>query len=347
MSVTTLTRRSAIAAAFGLGIAGLAGHAPSASAKDITLLNVSYDPTRELYAAYDKAFSKYWKEKTGDNVTIRQSHGGSGKQARAVIDGLEADVVTLALAADVDALHTNGDLIKADWIKKFADNSAPYTSTIVFLVRKGNPKGIKDWPDLVKNGVEIITPNPKTSGGARWNYLAAWGYALKQAGGNEEKAKEFVSQIYKHTKVLDSGARGSTTTFVERGIGDVLLAWENEAHLALKEFGEDKFEIVTPSISILAEPNVAVVDKVVDKRGTRKVAEAYLEHLYSPEGQEIAAENFYRPRDPKIAAKYAGQFGQVKTFTIDDVFGGWTKAQKEHFADGGIFDQIYAPGNKS
>jgi sulfate transport system substrate-binding protein len=347
MSVTTLTRRSAIAAAFGLGIAGLAGHAPSASAKDLTLLNVSYDPTRELYAAYDKAFSKYWKEKTGDNVTIRQSHGGSGKQARAVIDGLEADVVTLALAADVDALHTNGDLIKADWIKKFADNSAPYTSTIVFLVRKGNPKGIKDWPDLVKNGVEIITPNPKTSGGARWNYLAAWGYALKQAGGNEEKAKEFVSQIYKHTKVLDSGARGSTTTFVERGIGDVLLAWENEAHLALKEFGEDKFEIVTPSISILAEPNVAVVDKVVDKRGTRKVAEAYLEHLYSPEGQEIAAENFYRPRDPKIAAKYAGQFGQVKTFTIDDVFGGWTKAQKEHFADGGIFDQIYAPGNKS
>jgi len=347
MSVTTLTRRSAIAAAFGLGIAGLAGHAPSASAKDITLLNVSYDPTRELYAAYDKAFSKYWKAKTGDDVTIRQSHGGSGKQARAVIDGLEADVVTLALAADVDALHTKGDLIKADWIKKFADNSAPYTSTIVFLVRKGNPKGIKDWPDLVKNGVEIITPNPKTSGGARWNYLAAWGYALKQAGGNEEKAKEFVSQIYKHTKVLDSGARGSTTTFVERGIGDVLLAWENEAHLAQKEFGEDKFEIVTPSISILAEPNVAVVDKVVDKRGTRAVAEAYLEHLYSPEGQEIAAENFYRPRDPKVAAKYAGQFGQVKTFTIDDVFGGWTKAQKEHFADGGIFDQIYTPGDKS
>lgn len=347
MSVTTLTRRSAIAAAFGLGVAGLAGHAPSAAAKDITLLNVSYDPTRELYAAYDKAFAKYWKEKTGDNVTVRQSHGGSGKQARAVIDGLEADVVTLALAADVDALHTKGDLIKADWIKKFADNSAPYTSTIVFLVRKGNPKGIKDWPDLVKNGVEIITPNPKTSGGARWNYLAAWGYALKQAGGNEEKAKAFVSQIYKNTKVLDSGARGSTTTFVERGIGDVLLAWENEAHLALKEFGEDKFEIVTPSISILAEPNVAVVDKVVDKRGTREAAEAYLEHLYSPEGQEIAAENFYRPRDPKVAAKYAGQFGEVKTFTIDDVFGGWTKAQKEHFADGGIFDQIYKPGDKS
>ncbi|HVZ03952.1 sulfate ABC transporter substrate-binding protein [Hyphomicrobium sp.] len=344
MPFTTLTRRSAIVAAFGLGISGLAGHAPSAAAKDITLLNVSYDPTRELYAAYDKAFEKYWKAKTGDDVTVKQSHGGSGKQARAVIDGLQADVVTLALAADVDALHKNGDLIKADWIKKFPDNSAPYTSTIVFLVRKGNPKGIKDWPDLVKNGVDIITPNPKTSGGARWNYLAAWGYALKQPGGNEEKAKEFVSQIYKHTKVLDSGARGSTNTFVERGIGDVLLAWENEAHLALKEFGPDKFEIVTPSVSILAEPNVAVVDKVVDKRGTRKVAEAYLNYLYSPEGQKIAAENFYRPRDPKVAAEYAGKFAQVKTFTIDDVFGGWTKAQAKHFADGGIFDQIYTPG---
>jgi sulfate transport system substrate-binding protein len=344
MPFTTLTRRSAIVAAFGLGISGLAGHAPSAAAKDITLVNVSYDPTRELYAAYDKAFEKYWKAKTGDDVTVKQSHGGSGKQARAVIDGLQADVVTLALAADVDALHKNGDLIKADWIKKFPDNSAPYTSTIVFLVRKGNPKGIKDWPDLVKNGVDIITPNPKTSGGARWNYLAAWGYALKQPGGNEEKAKEFVSQIYKHTKVLDSGARGSTNTFVERGIGDVLLAWENEAHLALKEFGPDKFEIVTPSVSILAEPNVAVVDKVVDKRGTRKVAEAYLNYLYSPEGQKIAAENFYRPRDPKVAAEYAGKFAQVKTFTIDDVFGGWTKAQAKHFADGGIFDQIYTPG---
>jgi sulfate transport system substrate-binding protein len=347
MPFTTLTRRSAIVAAFGLGIAGLAGQTPSAAAKDITLLNVSYDPTRELYAAYDKEFSKYWKEKTGDNVTVKQSHGGSGKQARAVIDGLEADVVTLALAADVDAIHKNGDLIKADWIKHFADNSAPYTSTIVFLVRKGNPKGIKDWSDLVKNDVEIVTPNPKTSGGARWNYLAAWGYALKQPGGNDEKAKAFVSDVYKHTKVLDSGARGSTTTFVERGIGDVLIAWENEAYLSLKEFGPDKFEIVTPSVSILAEPNVAVVDKVVDKRGTRAIAEEYLKHLYSPAGQEIAAQNFYRPRDPKIAEKYASQFGPVKTFTIDDVFGGWTKAQATHFADGGIFDQIYTPGNKS
>ena len=341
---TTLTRRSAIVAAFGLGIAGLAGHASVAAAKDITLLNASYDPTRELYAAYDKAFSKYWKEKTGDNVTVKQSHGGSGKQARAVIDGLQADVVTLALAADVDALHTEGNLLAADWVKRLPDNSAPYTSTIVFLVRKGNPRGIKDWSDLVKNDVEIVTPNPKTSGGARWNYLAAWGYALNQPGGNAEKAKEFVSQIYKHTKVLDSGARGSTTTFVERGIGDVLLAWENEAHLAIKEFGPDKFEIVTPSVSILAEPNVAVVDKVVDKRGTREVAEAYLTYLYSPEGQKIAAENYYRPRDPKIAAEFASQFTPIKTFTIDDVFGGWTKAQKTHFADGGVFDQIYTPG---
>jgi sulfate transport system substrate-binding protein len=344
MPFTTLTRRSAIAAAFGVGIAGLAGHASFAAAKDITLLNVSYDPTRELYAAYDKAFSKYWKEKTGDNVTVKQSHGGSGKQARAVIDGLQADIVTLALAADVDALHTKGNLLAADWINKLPDNSAPYTSTIVFLVRKGNPKGIKDWPDLVKNDVEIVTPNPKTSGGARWNYLAAWGYALKQPGGNAEKAKEFVSQIYKHTKVLDSGARGSTTTFVERGIGDVLLAWENEAHLAINEFGPDKFEIITPSVSILAEPNVAVVDKVVDKRGTREVAEAYLKYLYSPEGQKIAAENYYRPRDSKVAAEFAKNFTPIKTFTIGDVFGGWTKAQKTHFSDGGVFDQIYTPG---
>ncbi|HVX37454.1 MAG TPA: sulfate ABC transporter substrate-binding protein [Hyphomicrobium sp.] len=347
MPFTTLTRRSAIVAAFGLGIAGLTGPTPSAVAKDITLLNVSYDPTRELYAAYDKEFSKYWKEKTGDNVIVRQSHGGSGKQARAVIDGLEADIVTLALAADVDAIHKNSGLVKADWIKQFPDNSAPYASTIVFLVRKGNPKGIKDWPDLIKNGVEIVTPNPKTSGGARWNYLAAWGYALKQPGGSDDKAKAFVTDLYKHTKVLDSGARGSTTTFVERGIGDVLIAWENEAYLSLKEFGSDKFEIVTPSVSILAEPNVAIVDKVVDKRGTRAIAEEYLKHLYSPEGQEIAAQNFYRPRDPKIAEKYASQFGPVKTFTIDDVFGGWGKAQATHFADGGIFDQIYTPGNKS
>ncbi|MFT3729869.1 MAG: sulfate ABC transporter substrate-binding protein [Hyphomicrobium sp.] len=344
MSFHNLTRRSAIGAALGLGLAGFSG---LALANDITLLNVSYDPTRELYQAYNVEFAKYWKEKTGDTVTIKQSHGGSGKQARAVIDGLEADVVTLALAADVNALHKNGDLVKADWIKQFPDNSAPYTSTIVFLVRKGNPKGIKDWSDLAKDGVEVVTPNPKTSGGARWNYLAAWGYALKQPGGSDATAKDFVAKIYKNTKVLDSGARGSTTTFVERGIGDVLIAWENEAYLSLKELGPDKFEIVTPSVSILAEPNVAVVDKVVDKRGTRKVAEAYLEHLYSPEGQEIAAKNYYRPRDPKVAEKYASQFAPVKTFTIDEVFGGWGKAQATHFADGGVFDQIYTPGSKS
>lgn len=344
MSFTTLTRRTAIGAALGLGLAGFAG---LAVAKDITLLNVSYDPTRELYQAYNQEFAKFWKAKTGDTVTIKQSHGGSGKQARAVIDGLDADVVTLALAADIDALHKNGDLVHADWIKRLPDNSAPYTSTIVFLVRKGNPKGIKDWPDLVKSGVEIVTPNPKTSGGARWNYLAAWGYALKQPGGNEQTAKDFVAKIYKNTKVLDSGARGATTTFVERGIGDVLIAWENEAYLSLKELGPDKFEIVTPSISILAEPNVAVVDKVVDKRGTREVAEAYVKHLYSEEAQEIAAKNFYRPRDPNVAAKYASQFGPVKTFTVDDVFGGWAKAQATHFADGGVFDQIYVPGSKS
>jgi sulfate transport system substrate-binding protein len=344
MSFITLTRRSAIAAAFGVGVAGFAAYA---SAAQITLLNASYDPTRELYQAYNKAFAKYWKAKTGDDVTIRQSHGGSGKQARAVIDGLGADVVTLALAADVDALHKNGDLVAADWAKRLPDNSAPYTSTIVFLVRKGNPKGIKDWPDLAKPGVAVITPNPKTSGGARWNYLAAWGYALKQPGGNEEKARDLVSKIYKNTKVLDSGARGSTTTFVERGIGDVLIAWENEAYLSLKELGPGKFDIVTPSISILAEPSVAVVDKVVDKHGTRKVAEAYLKYLYSDEAQEIAAKNFYRPRDPKVAAKFASQFAPVKTFTIDDVFGGWSKAQKTHFSDGGVFDQIYAPGSRS
>ena len=347
MPFTTLTRRSALVAAFGLGIAGLAGPTPSAFAKDVTLLNVSYDPTRELYAAYDKEFTKFWKAKTGDDVTIKQSHGGAGKQARAVIDGLEADVVTLALAYDIDAIAEQTGKIPANWQTRLANNSSPYTSTIVFLVRKGNPKGIKDWSDLVKDGVEIVTPNPKTSGGARWNYLAAWGYALKQPGGNDDKAKAFVSDIYKHTKVLDSGARGSTTTFVERGIGDVLLAWENEAYLSLKEFGSDKFEIVTPSLSILAEPNVAVVDKVVDKRGTREVAEAYLQHLYSPEGQEIAAQNFYRPRDAKVAEKHAAQFGPIKTFTIDEVFGGWTKAQATHFGDGGIFDQIYTPGNKS
>ena len=309
-------------------------------AADITLLNVSYDPTRELYQDFNSAFAKHWKAKTGDNVTIKQSHGGSGKQARSVIDGLEADVVTLALAYDVDALHQNGKLIPADWQKRLQHNASPYTSTIVFLVRKGNPKGLKDWSDLVKPGVEVITPNPKTSGGARWNYLAAWAYALKQPGGSDATAKDFVRKLFANVKVLDSGARGSTTTFVERGIGDVLIAWENEAYLAVKELGPEKFEIVTPSLSILAEPPVSVVDKVVDKRGTRAVASAYLEYLYSPEGQEIAAKNYYRPIDPKVAAKYAKTFAPVKLFTIDAEFGGWQKAQKAHFADGGVFDQI-------
>ncbi len=306
-------------------------------AADISLLNVSYDPTRELYAEVNKAFSSKWKAEKGDTLTIKASHGGSGKQARAVIDGLEADVVTLALAYDVDAIADKG-LLSKDWQKKFPDNAAPYTSTIVFLVHKGNPKGIKDWADLIKPDVEIITPNPKTSGGARWNYLAAWGYALKQYG-SEDKAKEFVQKLYQQVPILDTGARGATVTFVERGQGDVLLAWENEAYLSVKEFGADKFEIVTPSASIIAEPPVAIVDKVVDRRGTRPVAEAYLNFLYTKEGQEIAARNFYRPRLKDVA--YAGQFSKVALFTIDDVFGGWQKAQKTHFADGGIFDQIY------
>lgn len=311
----------------------------SAAVADQTILNVSYDPTRELYQDFDKVFSADWQKKNNEVISIKQSHGGSGKQARAVLDGLDADVVTLALAYDIDILAEKG-LVAKDWQKKFKDNSSPYTSTIVFLVRKGNPKGIKDWNDLIKPGVEVITPNPKTSGGARWNYLAAWAYALKQPGGNDVKAKEFVKKLFANVKVLDSGARGSTTTFTERGIGDVLLAWENEAFLAVKELGPEKFEIVTPSISILAEPPVAVVDKVVDKKGTRKVATAYLEQLYTPEGQEIAAKNYYRPRDPKVAAKYANQFAKVKLITIDQVFGGWQKAQKTHFNDGGTFDEI-------
>ena len=325
--------RGLLAAILSLGIAGQA-------LADVTLLNVSYDPTRELYQDYNAAFAKYWKNRNNEVVTIKQSHGGSGKQARSVIDGLEADVVTLALAYDVDALHDKGKLIPADWQKRLPHNAAPYTSTIVFLVRKGNPKKIRDWNDLAKPGIEVITPNPKTSGGARWNYLAAWGYALKQPGGNDATAKDFVKKIFGNVKVLDSGARGSTTTFVERGIGDVLIAWENEAYLALKELGPDKFELVTPSLSILAEPPVAVVDKVVDKRGTRKVATAYLEYLYSPEGQTLAGDNYYRPRDAKIAARYAKQFAPVKLFTIDEVFGGWANAQKTHFADGGLFDEI-------
>ncbi len=305
-----------------------------------TLLNVSYDPTRELYQDFNAAFAKQWKAKTGESLVVKQSHGGSGKQARSVIDGLEADVVTLALAYDIDALHDKAKLLPADWQKRLPNNSSPYTSTIVFLVRKGNPKGITGWADLARSGVDVITPNPKTSGGARWNYLAAWAYALKQPGGNAESAKAFVKRIYANTKVLDSGARGSLTTFTERGIGDVLISWENEAYLAVKELGPQKFEIVTPTLSILAEPPVAVVDKVVDKRGTRKLAEAYLAYLYSPEGQDIAGRHYYRPRDTKVAAKYAKQFAPTQLITVDEVFGGWRAAQKTHFDDGGVFDQI-------
>ena len=311
-----------------------------AAAQD--LLNVSYDPTRELYEELNAAFAKHWKAKTGKDVTIQQSHGGAAKQARAVIDGLEADVITLALAYDIDAVAEAGLLAK-DWQKRLPHNSSPYTSTIVFLVRKGNPKGIKDWGDLVKPGVQVITPNPKTSGGARWNYLAGWAYALKQPGGDAAKAKAFVAAIYKNVPVLDSGARGSTNTFVQRGIGDVLLAWENEAFLSIKELGPDKVDIVAPSLSILAEPPVAIVDKTVDKKKTRAVAQAYLEYLYSPEGQEIAARNYYRPRLEAVARKYAAGFHKVNLITIDEAFGGWQKAQKEHFADGGLFDQIYQP----
>ncbi|MEF2266351.1 sulfate ABC transporter substrate-binding protein [Janthinobacterium sp. LS2A] len=314
----------------------------TAQAADITLLNVSYDPTRELYQDVNTAFAKEWNGKTGDNVKIKQSHGGSGKQARAVIDGLEADIVTLALAYDIDALAEH-KLLAGDWQKRLAHNSSPYTSTIVFLVRKGNPKGIKDWNDLIKPGVSVITPNPKTSGGARWNHLAAWGYALRQPGGNEAKAKDFLGKLYKNVPVLDSGARGATTTFVERGIGDVLIAWENEAYLAVKELGPTKFDIITPSVSILAEPPVAVVDKFADKHGTRKVAEAYLNYLYTDEAQDIIAKNYYRPATDKAAKKYASQFAKVNLFTIEQVAGGWTAAQKAHFADGGIFDQIYQP----
>ena len=317
-------------------LAAIAGLAHGAE-----LLNVSYDPTRELYTEYNTAFAKYWKGKTGQDVTVKQSHGGSGKQARTVIDGLEADVVTLALAYDIDAIAEKG-LLPADWQGKFAQNSSPYTSTIVFLVRKGNPKGIKDWNDLIKPGISVITPNPKTSGGARWNYLAAWAYAEKTLGKDDAKVKDFIGKLFKNVPVLDSGARGATTTFVQRGLGDVLLAWENEAYLALKEFGNDKFEIVTPSLSILAEPPVAVVDTVAARHGTAELAKAYLEYLYSPEGQEIAGKNFYRPRDPKAAEKYASVFGKVALVTIDDGFGGWKKAQATHFADGGTFDQIYA-----
>jgi sulfate transport system substrate-binding protein len=331
----TTTVRTTLAALAVLGLA-------AASAPAQELLNVSYDPTRELYQDVNAAFAAQWKARTGKDVTIQQSHGGSGKQARAVIDGLEADVLTLALAYDIDAVAESG-LVAKDWQKRLPQNSCPYTSTIVFLVRKGNPKGIKDWGDLVKPGISVITPNPKTSGGARWNYLAAWAWGLKQPGGNEQKARDFVAQLFKNVPVLDSGARGSTNTFVQRGIGDVLLAWENEAFLSIKELGPDKFDVVFPPSSILAEPPVAVVDKVVDKKGTRALAQAYLEYLYTPEGQALAAKHYYRPRDKAALAKAPVKFAELKLVTIDEAFGGWQKAQKAHFADGGIFDQIYQP----
>ncbi|HTK40481.1 MAG TPA: sulfate ABC transporter substrate-binding protein [Gemmatimonadales bacterium] len=342
-----MVRATSFAAHVGLLVAlnAVAGStlAAQAAPKPVTLLNVSYDPTRELYQEVNTAFAAYWKGKTGQAVTVQQSHGGSGKQARAVIDGLPADVLTLALAYDIDAVADRGVIAK-DWQKRLPNNSSPYTSTIVLLVRKGNPKKIKDWDDLIRPGLSVITPNPKTSGGARWNYLAAWGYALRRWGGDEAKAREFVAKLFHNVPVLDSGARGSTTTFVERGIGDVLIAWENEAILAAKELGQDKFEIVVPTVSILAEPPVALVDKIVNKHGTRAVAQGYLEFLYSDQGQEIAAKHFYRPRNPTIAQKYAAQFPKINLFTIDEVFGGWRKAQATHFADGGVFDQIYQPG---
>ncbi len=328
----------------GNGQAGTTSATASVSSPppSVELLNVSYDPTRELYQEFNARFAAHWKETKGQEVTIKQSHGGSGKQSRSVIDGLEADVVTLALAYDIDAL-TKNQLIPENWQERLPDNSSPYTSTIVFLVRKGNPKQIKDWNDLVKPGVQVITPNPKTSGGARWNHLAAWGYALKQSNGDEARATEFLKQLYKNVPVLDSGARGATTTFVERGIGDVLLAWENEAFLAVNELGKEKVEIVAPPTSILAEPPVALVDKVADKKGTREVAEAYLKYLYTEEGQEIAAKNYYRPRLDSVARKYEGQFPKIELFTIRDVAGDWKTAQEKHFADGAIFDQIYQP----
>jgi sulfate/thiosulfate transport system substrate-binding protein len=336
MSLFNVTRRTALGLLASTALLAGVVHA------DTTLLNVSYDPTRELYVEYNAAFAKYYEGKTGQKVRINQSHGGSGKQARTVIDGLPADVVTLALAGDIDAIATNGKQLPVNWQSRLPHNSSPYTSTIVFLVRKGNPKGIKDWGDLSKPGISVITPNPKTSGGARWNYLAGWAWALKQPGGSEATAKDYIRKLFKNVPVLDTGARGATTTFVQREIGDVLLAWENEAFLSIKELGPDKVEIVVPSLSILAEPPVAVVDKVVLRRGTREVAQEYLKYLYSPEGQEIIAKNYYRPSDEKVAAKYGNQFPKLNLVTIKD-FGGWTKAQKDHFGDGGIFDQIYAP----
>ncbi|MCC9002266.1 MAG: sulfate ABC transporter substrate-binding protein [Candidatus Competibacter sp.] len=328
-------------AAFLLVLSLSFGIGARAAGNTVTLLNVSYDPTREFYSDFNAAFNRHWQAKTGDTVRVLQSHGGSGKQARSVIDGLEADVVTLALAYDIDEISAKAGLLPADWQQRLPNNSAPYTSTIVFLVRKGNPKGIKDWEDLVKPGVSVVTPNPKTSGGARWNYLAAWGYALRQPGGDEAKARDFVARLYRNVPVLDSGARGSTTTFVEREIGDVLLTWENEAFLAVKEMGAGDFEIVTPSVSILAEPPVALVDKIAEQHGARAVAQAYLDYLYSPEGQELAARHYYRSRNPAVAERYRDRFPQLQLFTIDEAFGGWAKAQAAHFKDGGTFDQIY------
>lgn len=327
-----------LVSAFGVAVL----HGSLAYAADISILNVSYDPTREFYQEYNAVFAKHWKEKTGQSIDIRQSHGGGGKQARAVIDGLDADVVTLALSYDVDQLYQKAKLIPENWQARLPENSAPYTSTMLFLVRKGNPQGIKDWDDLVKPGVSIVTPNPKTSGGARWNYLAAWGYALKKYG-SDDAAKEFVKKLYKNAAVLDTGARGSTVSFAEREIGDVLITWENEAYLTLKEYGADKFEIVAPSVSILAEPPVTWVDKVVGKRGTEAVAKEYLQYLYSKKGQDLAAKHYYRPRDKEVLDKYSKQFKSLSLFTIDETFGGWNKAQAAHFSDGGIFDQIYAP----
>jgi len=335
MRFHTILVRRLLLLALGLCFLG------AASAKDVTLLNVSYDPTRELYADFNKAFAAHWKVKTGDVVTVRQSHGGSGKQGRSVIDGLEADVVTLALAYDIDEIQQKSGVIAADWQKRLPHNSSPYTSTVVFLVRKGNPKGIKDWSDLVKPGVAVVTPNPKTSGGARWNYLAAWGYALRTNGNDAKKAQEFIAALYRNVPVLDSGARASLLTFTERGIGDVFISWENEVYLAAQELGPEKFQIVVPSVSILAEPPVALVDRIVDRKGNRDVATAYLQYLYSPEGQEIAVRHHYRPVDPKVAAKVEKQFSKLNLFTIDEVFGGWASAQKTHFADGGTFDQIF------
>ena len=332
-------RRKVLVLALAVGLSGFVG---AVNAADLKLRNVSYDPTRELYAEYNAAFAKYWKDKTGDSVTVEQSHGGSGKQARSLIDGLDGDVATLALGYDIDSLYKQGNLLAQDWQSKLPNNSTPYTSTIVFLVRKGNPKGIKDWSDLAKEGVEVVTPNPKTSGGARWNYLAAWGYALKQPGGNDESAKAFVKKIFDNVKVLDTGARGATTTFTQRGVGDVLVTWENEAYLVLNELGKDEYEIVTPSISILAEPPVAVVTRYAKQHSVEELAKAYLEYLYSPEGQDIIGKHYFRPRDAAALAKYKAQFAPVKLFTLNELFGNWDKAQETHFSNDGTFDQIKA-----